>query len=782
MSMKEYAADSGAPVEDRPETPGDQYAVLDMSLIVASATNPRQTFNLPRLQELADSIKASGVHQPILVRPLPGSRLQETFADRRRGEPRPTHELIAGERRFRASKLAGATTIPVLIKHMTDAQVLELQLVENLQRDDLHPMEEAEGYEKLCAATGVSKREVGSKVGKSREYVYARIKLLELRPAARKAFYDSEIDASRALVIARIPDEHLQQKALEEATRKDYTGGLSLNFKEFVRWAQQNVMLRLDAARFKITDETLVPDAGSCSDCTKRTGAEPEIFADVDSADICIDPKCYHSKVEAHETIALAQAKAKGQKIITEREAKKLWPYEHGRMEGFTRVDKPDERVGGSKMLKTILGKDMPEPILMQNPHKAGETIEVLPADKVTKMLKDAGRITPQQSRTDRVISASEAKRNALAKYEKTWRKRAIGAVHATMADANTGSEIGEAVCKLIASELLDGLRGDERQHICELLGLGKIADRAAIEDDLRASNAVRAEQTMYLILMQQDMLQLVSYGTGDAIPALRIEAVAAGYSVALEPIRQAAKDELQAALEPKVKPQADEEAPAPAKAKGGKKSSAPPAAQATRARKASKEEVAREISEQLQALEDGDAGTGQAPDGAVQEEKDQAPEGAGEEEGAALAAPAGTKVAPEIKVGDRVGIDDAKSSFNGHEGVVHSVMGKNRIMVALDYDAGLLSFAASKVKVIATGLWKAAASDAATPPAKPGELGLGVQVQVKVDQGGEHAAMLGTVTGQVIGTDRWQVRFGASVGKAAKIAEFDANDLEVQA
>lgn len=779
MSMKEYAADSGAPVEDRPETPGDKYAVLDMSLIVASATNPRQTFNLPRLQELADSIKASGVHQPILVRPLPGSRLQETFADRRRGEPRPTHELIAGERRFRASKLAGATTIPVLIKHMTDAQVLELQLVENLQRDDLHPMEEAEGYEKLCAATGVSKREVGSKVGKSREYVYARIKLLELRAAARKAFYDGEIDASRALVIARIPDEGLQLKALEEATAKSWNDSLRHNFKDFVRWAQQNVMLKLDAARFKITDASLVPDAGSCKDCSQRTGAQPEVFADVESADVCINPTCFHAKEAAHEAIIVAQAEAKGQRIIPEREAKDLWQWEHSAIEGYVRADKPDDRVGGSKMLKTILGKDAPEPILMQNPHKNGELIEVYPAEKVSKILKETGRITPRQARPGRTISATEAKRDAMAKFEKTWRKRAISAVAAVMADTNHGSEISEAVCRLIATELLDGLRGDERQHVCELLGLGKIAERTAIHDYIRTADVLRAEQVMYILLMQQDMLQLMDYGTNTptAKAASRIEAVAADYQVALEPIRQAVKDELQAALTPKAKPQAAEEAPTPAKAKGGKKSSAPPAAQATRARKASKEEVAREISEQLQALEDGDAGTGQAPEGAVQEGQDQAPEGAGEEEGAALAAPAGAKAAPQIQVGDSVGVDLPGDPFHDMEGVVSRITSTG--MFHVNFGAsGNCRFRASSLKVLAAALWPMPSQQ----PSKPTAMGLGVQVQVKVDQAGEHAGMLGTVTGQVIGTDRWQVRFGASVGKAAKIAEFDANDLEVQA
>lgn len=625
MSLRESSADTGAAVLDQAQVDHDQFAVLDLASIVPSLTNPRTFFNEPRLAELAESIKASGVHQPVLVRPLPGSRLQDTFDGRRKGEPLPTYELVAGERRYRASKLAGVATIPAMIRTLTDDQVLEVQLIENLQRDDLHPMEEAEGYERLAKATGISKEELGAKVGKSRGYVYARLKLLDLTAKAREAFLEEKIDASRALVIARIPDAALQEKALEEATHADWQGAVP-SFRSFVRWAQQNVMLRLDAARFKITDATLLVDVGSCRECPKRTGAAPDLFADVDSADVCIDPTCFHAKEAAHEEAVLAVAKAKGQRVIPEREAKKLWSWEGGKIDGYVRLDRPDERVGGTKMLKTVLGKDMPEPILMQNPHKNGELIEVLPADKVRQMLKDSGRITPQQARGDRVISASEAKQNALAKFEKTWRKRAINAVHEAMADqiADNGS-ISGPVCQAIAGQLLDGLRGDERQHVCELLGLGKIADRAAIETHLAECDPLQAEKTMLLLLMQHDMQQLLSYSTGKPIEATRIEAVAENYEVRLEPIRTAVKNELEEAAKPK-KPAvavANDADLAPLKPRGGSKKIAPPTAQAKRAKKPSAEEVQGQIAEAFQAL---DQSNDQAPAGAEQEEEGAAP------------------------------------------------------------------------------------------------------------------------------------------------------------
>ena len=195
-----------APADPAAET----FAQLPLAAIVSSLTNPRKTFHAERLQELAESIQASGVHQPILVRPLPGDRVLET--------PREvTHEIVAGERRYRASVLAGAPTIPALIRPLTDAQALEIQLVENLQRDDLTVLEEAEGYELLRATTGISAEDLATKIGRSKRYVFNRLKLLDLCQAGKDALRAGHIDASRALLIATIPSATQQQKALKEA-------------------------------------------------------------------------------------------------------------------------------------------------------------------------------------------------------------------------------------------------------------------------------------------------------------------------------------------------------------------------------------------------------------------------------------------------------------------------------------------------------------------------------------------------------------------------------------
>lgn len=566
--------------------------VMSLAAIVPSATNPRTVFNLPRLQELAESIRVSGVHQPILVRPLPGSRLQDTFADRRRSDPLPTHEIVAGERRYRASKLAGATSIPVLIRQLTDDQVLEVQLVENLQRDDLHPMEEAEGYERLCATTGISKEEIAVKVGKSRAYVYARLQLLALSAAARTAFETDEIDSSRALIIARIPDPLLQQKALDEATRKDYAGGLHMNFRAFAAWSRQNCMLSLGTAMFKITDESLNPDAGSCTNCTKRTGAAPDLFADVGASDVCIDPKCFHDKEATNKERTIAAARESGQKVIAGKEAKKIWEYEYNGPEGYRRLDKPDHRLPGNKTLAKVLGKDAPESVLLENPHKPGELIEVLPAEKVNDLLKAKGLLSAGQARNSREMSAHEVKQKATEKFERTWRKRAVTSIYEAMT-ANDAGGLSGRVVRLAAAGWISELNQDERAHTAELLGIGKVADREGIAAHIKECDDFQAERVLMLLMMQTDLRNWYSYSSGANAPK-HIEAVAADFGVDIGAIQAEVKTALREAAKPK--------APKEAKAK------ATPGAKPTRKPKTTKAEATAAIASALDQAENPNA------------------------------------------------------------------------------------------------------------------------------------------------------------------------------
>jgi ParB/RepB/Spo0J family partition protein len=275
-----------------------EFAFLKLEAIAPSPTNPRKHFDAAKLTELTNSIKSGGVHQPILVRPLPGSRLEDT-------EREVEFEIVSGERRWRASLDAGQTKIPAMVRVLDDAQVLEIQMVENLQRADLSPMEEAQGYETLIDRTGITVDELVVKIGKSRAYIYARLKLLDLNADSQLALQEGKIDASRALLIARISDASLHAKALAEAMRKDHHGDV-ISLRSFQNWLRANVMLRLDRAPFPIADASLCPKAGNCHDCKKRNKAFTDLLSEVSphiDGDLCLDPECYHQKEQAHALI-----------------------------------------------------------------------------------------------------------------------------------------------------------------------------------------------------------------------------------------------------------------------------------------------------------------------------------------------------------------------------------------------------------------------------------------------------------------------------------------------
>ncbi len=140
---------------------------------------------------MADTIRSQGVLSPLLVRPL-----------NERG-----FEIVFGARRYRAAQMAEVATVPVRIKNMTDAEVLEAQLIENLQRRDVHPMEEAEGYKRLLTLDEpkYSIEQIAAKVGKTPVYIAQRLKLTELCEAVVEAFYRSDIGVGHALMLAKLP-------------------------------------------------------------------------------------------------------------------------------------------------------------------------------------------------------------------------------------------------------------------------------------------------------------------------------------------------------------------------------------------------------------------------------------------------------------------------------------------------------------------------------------------------------------------------------------------------
>jgi ParB/RepB/Spo0J family partition protein len=589
MQVPKGKGGGAAQVEAEAHAKGSSLAELERGAIVASRTNPRKHFDGAFIKELAESIKAVGVMQPILVRPLPGARLAETYSDRRSDAPRPTHEIVAGEQRWRACELAAVRRIPVLIRHLSDADVLQLQLVENLKRRDLHPMEEAEGYGQLHDSQGMSAEEIAERIGKGRSYVYKTMKLLDLEPEAREAFYEGKLTRSTAELVA-MRQPNLQLQVLKEITTPDFHGE-PMSFRKAKAHIDDRYMLRLGTAPFKITDAELVPAAGSCRDCPKRSGANPELFDDVAHADTCTDPSCFAEKKDAHYLRIRTQAEARGQTVITGREAKEIMP-DSNTLRGYTKVDDHQALGGQMKTLRKVLGKDMPTPTLIEDP-KTHEMVEVLSTAVVGKLLKEQGIGTAPTVET----SDAAAKRQATEKYEKAWRRDAIDKIDEAL-QADTAGGLNASVLRLLAHMLVDGLSTEQRGHICALLELGKVAPREAIESHIDDCDEGDTERTLMLLLIQHDMGALVDGSTGKGAPAARIETVAKEYGVDVAAIRTAVKASMR-------KAESDKKVDGAAAAvKAESASSKPPPRKA----KVSAAEASAAIAAQLQAADNPNA------------------------------------------------------------------------------------------------------------------------------------------------------------------------------
>lgn len=179
--------------------------VLKISDIEPNRMQPRQNFDENSLADLAQSITQHGLLQPLLVRPLPMGGYQ----------------IVAGERRYRACRMAGMTEVPVIIRELTDTEVMELALIENLQREDLTPIEEANGYKALIDEYGFTQEEVATSVGKSRPAITNALRILKLPESVLAYLQDGRISAGHARALLMLENEEDMLVMAEEICKND---------------------------------------------------------------------------------------------------------------------------------------------------------------------------------------------------------------------------------------------------------------------------------------------------------------------------------------------------------------------------------------------------------------------------------------------------------------------------------------------------------------------------------------------------------------------------------
>ncbi len=391
-------------------------AALPIGEIVPSPSNPRKHVDSTYLAELAESIKAHGLIQPITVRPLPLEHFLNYNKQRKDGDDsHPQYEIVVGECRWRAAKLAGLAEIPGFWRELDDKQVLEIQVIENLQRRDVHPIEEAEGYEQLMQRHGYKAEEIAAKIGKSKGYVYARLKLTALCQEAREVFFEGKLDASTALLVARIPGATLQKRAAKEIS-VGYDNQ-PLSYRNAVNHIRHHFTVHLDRATFALDDAELVPTAGSCQACPKRSGNSPELCADLDSEHVCTDTACFEDKRLTRRQQLIVAAEQKGVKVITGKNAEDFMPYGVHHLDSSAHISL-NEKVRGDAQDRTyreILGDDAPVTTLVEE--RSGHLVELGDPTALAAALRKAGW------QPDLLVSNEQAEKDAKRQQEAAERE-----------------------------------------------------------------------------------------------------------------------------------------------------------------------------------------------------------------------------------------------------------------------------------------------------------------------------------------------------------------------
>ena len=428
------ASDPGpVAVLDAPPAAGPgEFRIIRVDEIRESDTNPRRVFAAGPMNDLIASVKESGVHVPIVVRPIHGDRV-----------PANSYELVAGARRLRAAKAAGLAEIPALIREMTDVQVLELQVIENNQREDVHPIEEGQAIASLMCR-GVDLPTIAHKIGRHLTYVTKRLQLCHLDRYFQDLWIEkAAIGVEQALIIARLSPA--QQKILRDSCKRM---SWMVDRLHETRWLRDHLAetfeRELAGVAWKLDDAELLPKAGSCKTCSKRTGAQSALFDDV-KKDTCLDPECFDKKRDAFVQLQISALKDKKVKPV-------LVSCDHGKKQPgvVSRWEVDEITPAAAKKLKP----DEVRTAIRVDGDDAGKTMLI----KVSKASRAA---RPG-------ISDAEKRKREKMRQEQAFNEHLLGAV------IQKGQVLSVDASRIIALKLFERLWDDTRHLVAKRHGWEK--------------------------------------------------------------------------------------------------------------------------------------------------------------------------------------------------------------------------------------------------------------------------------------------------------------------
>ena len=296
------SAQAETEIDPKQALQGSVFQDVKLDLLIESRQNPRKDFDAASMADLVESVKRYGVLTPLIVRSVGNAG---------------KYEVLAGARRSRAAKEAGLKVVPCRVVELENDTALEVVVVENLQRKDIHPLEEADGFHEILAISNGDLEGLCVKVGKKASFVTKRLSLLALIDKGRKPFLQGKITEQQAMMISRL-------QTADQKAALDYVLEEEVSLSALRDWIEQEVMRDLAKTPWDKADDQLVTKAGPCTKCPKRTSVSKDLFDDIKQGDRCTDGECFKGKMQAHIAKIQKALEGQGHKVFG------LWESYHG--------------------------------------------------------------------------------------------------------------------------------------------------------------------------------------------------------------------------------------------------------------------------------------------------------------------------------------------------------------------------------------------------------------------------------------------------------------------
>lgn len=495
---------------------------IPLSEIVDCPNNPRQVPSKEADRELLENIRTIGVLEPILVRPVSG-----------------LFECVFGSRRLRAAREIPLDTIPAIVREMNDEQALEAQLAENLRRDNMHPIDEAEAYRRMRDDYGHGAAEIATKLGANKAKILRRLQLCALSKSCASAFRKGSIELGIAEAISRVPDERHQDAVLNHLMGIVANGG-KVTFENARSIIQRDYQLDLADPPFNPEDASLVAGVSACSECPKRTTNLKRLWTELDDGDRCTDAGCFKSKNEATWQAAKLSAEIEGNTIATAAQNRTMFGHGESVFGGYFCLDDKIRDDAKGRTWQRVIGKKL-EPadvILARSPR--GHVRRVVTSEKAFEIARDLGCEWAQRAEERAPSTPEQRARDA----EKEALEKSVRLRSAELSvDRARASGLDERFVELVMLTMV-GLSSYQLREIYEPQGVLMPGEGEGKEEKIVAGHV----RKLAIESRVAECVRMITHLDNDAA-----EDAIATYDIDVAAVRKEAKETAKAAKKEKI-------------------------------------------------------------------------------------------------------------------------------------------------------------------------------------------------------------------------------------